>query len=265
MLDSYNREINYLRISITDKCNLRCSYCMPDDGVPPKQHSDFLSFEQIREVVKAAVKLGITKVRLTGGEPLVKKGITELVRMIREVPSLKELGMTTNGILLSKYAADLKRNGLDSLNISLDSLDPEKYRTITRIGSLEEALAGIETAKQEGFHIKINMVVFNDTEDSEIAAMRRFCDAKGFKLQLINHYSLKEEKLNSYQFDRPPKCSMCNRIRLMADGFLKPCLHTDEEIKLDLNNIEACLRQAILCKPERGLVCTSRSMVEIGG
>ncbi len=265
MFDAFEREINYLRISGTDKCNLRCVYCMPAEGVPPRRHDEFLNFEQIVAVVRAGVKLGITKVRLTGGEPLVKRDIVSLVKMIKDAGGIRHLGMTTNGVLLQRLAADLKQAGLDSLNISLDTLNPDRYRALTRGGEMGRVLAGIEAARAQGFPVKINMVVLNDTGQEEITAMRAFCRRKNVTLQLINHYALAEDKQDHYQFDRPPDCRHCNRIRLLADGHLKPCLHSDDEIALDFDHLEECLRQAILSKPERGSLCKQRNMVEIGG
>ena len=126
-------------------------------------------------------------------------------------------------------------------------------------------LAGIEAARAAGFPLKINMVVLEDTGKAAIESMRRFCQGKGLALQLINHYALGEAKLDSYSFDRPPKCRSCNKIRLLADGTLKPCLHSNEEIRLDPEHIEESLRRTILAKPERGEACTNRPMVEIGG
>jgi len=265
MQDSYNREINYLRISVTDKCNLRCVYCMPEDGIDVRSHEEFLSFEDIVDVVRAGVEIGIKKIRLTGGEPLVKRGIVELVRMISAVSGVDHLGMTTNGVLLAEMAADLREAGLDSLNISLDTLDPRRYTEITRIGEIGRVLAGIDAAIARKFPVKINMVVMNETPHEEIEAMRGFCREKGAKLQLINHFSLSDEKLNNYDFDRPPRCEECNRIRLLADGNFKPCLHSDFEIPLDKNDVTGTLIKTIAAKPERGLVCENRSMFEIGG
>lgn len=265
MYDSYNRRIDYLRISVTDKCNLRCRYCMPEEGVPVRRHEDFLSFEQITAVVRAAVRLGVTKVRLTGGEPLVKRGIVELVGMIRGVEGLRQLAMTTNGTLLTRYAAPLKAAGLDSLNISLDTLDAQRYRHLTRVGDIRLVLAGIDAAVAEHFPVKINMVVLADTSAREIEELRRFCSERGLTLQLINHYDLTSEKRDQYHYDRPPRCEECNRIRLLADGTLKPCLHSDEEIPVDLADIEGSLLRTVARKPERGSVCTGRSMMEIGG
>ena len=264
MRDKFNREITYLRISITDKCNLRCTYCMPEDGVELQSHSDFLSFEQIEKVVKSAARLGIRKIRLTGGEPLIKNGIVNLVKMISAVDDITEIGMTTNGILLPKFAKDLKNAGLSNLNISCDTLDEIKYRNYTRGGVLNDVLNGIEAARNEDFPIKLNMVVQTGTSKNEILQMQKFCDEKKIKLQLINHYSLLTEK-QDYTFDRPPKCAICNRIRLLADGNLKPCLHSENEVKIDFDNIEKSLRKAILEKPKSGKICTKRKMFEIGG
>jgi cyclic pyranopterin phosphate synthase len=265
MYDSYNREINYLRISVTDKCNLRCRYCMPEEGVPIRQHKDFLTFEQITAVVAEAVKLGINKVRLTGGEPLVKRGIVDLVRMIRGVEGLSHLALTTNGVLLSRYAGRLKAAGLDSVNVSLDTLEPERYRRLTRGGEIQRVLEGIESAITANIAVKLNMVVLEDTSQEEIEEMRRFCSGKGLKLQLINHFAVGAEKTDNYNYERPPRCDECNKIRLLADGSLKPCLHSDEEIPVDMEDIAGSLRETIFRKPERGSVCTGRSMMEIGG
>lgn len=265
MYDCFDRRIDYLRISVTDKCNLRCRYCLPEEGVPCRGHDELLRHEQIVEVVRAAVGLGLTKIRLTGGEPLVRRGIVELVAMIRAVPGVRHLGMTTNGTLLARHAAGLKGAGLDSLNISLDSLDPERYRWLTRRGDIAEVLAGIEAARREGFPVKLNMVVLEDTPPAEIEAMRVFCREKGLQLQLINHFALNDRKREDYRFDRPPRCSTCNKIRLLADGKLKPCLHSDLEIPLDLQDVEGSLRRTIEAKPENGCACTNRSMAEIGG
>jgi cyclic pyranopterin phosphate synthase len=265
MYDSYNRGIDYLRISVTDKCNLRCTYCMPEEGVPARRHEEFLSHERIAEVVAAGVKLGLTKIRLTGGEPLVKRGIVDLVALVRAVPGVRHLAMTTNGTLLPQLASPLRRSGLDSLNVSLDTLDAERYRRITRRGDIAEVLAGIRAALREGFPLKINMVVLEDTTKEEIERMRAFCRDSNARLQLINHFALDREKREQYLFDRPPKCKFCNKIRLLADGQLKPCLHSNLEIPLDPADIEGSLRRTILAKPRNGWVCTNRSMVQIGG
>jgi len=265
MLDKFNREINYLRISVTDKCNLRCTYCMPEEGVPIRKHEDFLSFEQIKKIVQEAAKLGIKKIRLTGGEPLIKNGIEKLVEKISNIEGIEIVSMTTNGILLPQKANILKKAGLKSLNISCDTLGKKKYEKLTRGGDIQNVLKGIDAAIAAGFQTKINMVILENTEKKEIRNMQDFCDKKGIKLQLINHYSLVSEKQEHYTFDRPPNCANCNRIRLLADGSLKPCLHSNEEIKIGLNDIRDSLIKTILSKPKSGNVCSNRNMTEIGG
>ena len=265
MLDKFNREINYLRISLTDKCNLRCIYCMPEEGMKLKQHKDIMRYEQIVQIVKEASQLGINKIRLTGGEPLIKKDIELLIEKLAGIKEIKELCLTTNGILLTQKAKILKQAGLTSINISLDTLQPEKYKEITRGGNLADVLKGIDQAVNEGFKIKLNMVVLKDKNEDEIDDMRRFCQNKNIKLQLINHFNLSNNKNDEYFFDRPPKCKNCNRIRLLSDGILKPCLHSETECKVNYDNIRESLEKAILSKPERGSSCTSRKMFEIGG
>jgi cyclic pyranopterin phosphate synthase len=287
MFDRFERPITYLRISVTDKCNLRCRYCMPPEGVPLRRHEDLLTLEALAEAARAAVGLGVTKIRLTGGEPLVRRGIINLVRMIASIPGLEHLGMTTNGTLLAPRARELREAGLDSVNVSLDTLNPERYTEITRGGSIEDALAGIRAAGAAGLPVKINMVVLGDSSREEIDAMRDFCASINARLQLINHFDLTRQKGSAvgsggenaagsggenaarsgraYTFDRPPACAGCNRIRLLADGTLKPCLHSDEEVRLDPARLTESLREAILAKPRLGGSCTNRSMRQIGG
>ena len=265
MFDRFDRTITYLRISVTDKCNLRCRYCMPPQGVPPRRHEDLLSLEQLAEAARAAVGLGVTKIRLTGGEPLVRRGIVELVRMIASIEGLEQLALTTNGTLLAPRTHELRAAGLDSVNVSLDTRDADRYREITRGGSLQDALAGIHAARAEGFPLKVNMVVLDDESRREIESMREFCASIGARLQLINHFDLTRKKGDDYSFGRPPSCAGCNRIRLLADGVLKPCLHSDEEIRLDPARPGDSFREAILAKPRRGGACTNRTMQQIGG
>ena len=265
MFDRYSRPITYMRISVTDKCNLRCVYCMPAEGVPRRRHQDFLTLEQMAEAARAAVGLGMTKIRLTGGEPLVKRGIARLVGMIAAIEGLEHLAMTTNGTLLAPLAAELKEAGLDSVNVSLDTLDAERYRVLTRGGRIEDALAGIRAARAAGIPVKLNMVVMEDTHPEEMGRMRDFADSIGARLQLINHYELSREKSDTYAFDRPPACAGCNRIRLTADGMLKPCLHSDMEVPLDFSRLEDSLRAAVSAKPLHGGACTNRAMPQIGG
>ena len=169
MKDVFRREIDYLRISITDKCNLRCVYCMPEEGIKLRPHLEILRFEEILELVKVAADLGISKVRITGGEPLVRRGVVPFIRDLTRIPGIKDVAMTTNGVLLPKLGPELKRAGLNRLNISLDTLEPEKFRKITRVGNLHQVWEGIEAALDLKFGpIKINTVVMRGINDDEI-------------------------------------------------------------------------------------------------
>lgn len=160
MFDRFNRKLNYLRISVTDRCNLRCTYCMPEEGIKLFRHEEILSYDEIVEFTRIAVANGVTKVRLTGGEPLVRKGIVSLVRMISEIDGIRDLSMTTNGTLLKEYARELRDAGLHRVNISLDTIDPVKFRSITRFGNIGDVFDGIDSARNAGlFPIKINCVV----------------------------------------------------------------------------------------------------------
>jgi cyclic pyranopterin phosphate synthase len=268
MFDSYNREISYLRISVTDFCNLRCTYCMPPDGVTPRPRREFLSYEAIAAIAREAAGLGITQVRLTGGEPLVKRDITVLLRLLKAIPGVREVALTTNGTLLAPLAGPLKEAGLDRINVSLDTLDPIKYREITRGGDIRDALRGIEAALGAGFrNTKINMVLIPGVNDEAIDEMAAFCRRKGLVLQRIHHYSLRDrgEAGDPLDAERPHACAACNRIRLTADGKLKPCLFSDAEIPVDLADIRTSLQRAIRGKPERGRSCTVRGIWQIGG
>ena len=174
MIDSFGRNITYMRISVTDICNLRCKYCMPETGIEKRPHRDIISVEEIGEIARAAAKCGIRKIRLTGGEPLVRRGIVDICRLVSSVEGIEELCITTNGILLPKYAEALRDAGVNRVNFSLHTLDPDKYASITRIGSLRDALAGLDAAVDSGFTpIKINAVLMGGINDDEI---RRFAE-----------------------------------------------------------------------------------------
>jgi len=177
MKDSHGREINYLRVSVTDRCNLRCQYCMPEQGIISKEHDDILRFEEILKIVKVAVTLGINKIRYTGGEPLVMKDIDKLIYETSKLPGIDDISITTNGILLSDMASDLKKAGLNRVNISLDTLDAEKFNSITRIGNLDKVLESIDKCLTLGLKpVKINTVLmrgFNDFEFDDFLNLTR--------------------------------------------------------------------------------------------
>ena len=168
MLDSYQRKINYARFSITDLCNLRCLYCMPEEGVTKQNCGDILRIEDIITIARVLVEMGVDKIRLTGGEPLVRKGLLTLVEELGSWQELKDLSLTTNGLLLPRLSEDLKRAGLKRVNISLDTLDPEKYAYITRVGALDKVLDGIDTALSVFDKVKLNTVLIKDFNDDEI-------------------------------------------------------------------------------------------------
>ena len=172
--DSFARVIDYLRISITDKCNLRCIYCMPSDGVAPARHTDILSYEEIIRVAKIAAGLGVRKIRLTGGEPLVRKNLSFLVSSLKKIAGIEELSLTTNGLLLAHHAASLAHAGLDRVNVSIDSLRPERFREITRGGDLGIVLEGLHAAEHAGLvPVKINMVPVRGMNEDEILDFAR--------------------------------------------------------------------------------------------
>ena len=175
MLDKYHREIDYLRISVTDLCNLRCTYCMPKEGIKKISHEKIISPERIEEIVMEAVKLGIKKIRLTGGEPLVRHGIIDICKRISSIKGIEKLCLTTNGVLLSKYAKELKESGVTNINISLDTLDKDKYYRITRGGNLDDVFNGIAAIKELGFkNTKLNCVLIGGFNDDEIPNFAKF-------------------------------------------------------------------------------------------
>ena len=179
MEDTFGRNIRYLRLSVTELCDLRCRYCMAEEGVCKRGHEELCSFEELREFTAAAAAIGVTKLRVTGGEPLVRRGIVELCAMLRTVPGIEELCLTTNGTRLEQLAAPLKAAGVDRLNISLDTLRPERYREITRTGELENVLRGIEAAERAGFeNIKLNCVLLGGMNDDEIGDFVRLTAKK---------------------------------------------------------------------------------------
>lgn len=185
MLDKYGRNIHYARLSLTDLCNLRCLYCMPQDGVEKKEHKDIITIENFVEVIDCLAELGIDKIRLTGGEPLLKKGLTTLIEYIGQKFEIKTKCLTTNGIYLPEYADILKKNGFDNINISLDSLNAETYKKITRGGDLALALKGIDSALKHFSNVKLNFVAMKGINDSELQDILEFCKARDIKLRFI--------------------------------------------------------------------------------
>jgi cyclic pyranopterin phosphate synthase len=211
LVDSYGRRINYLRLSVTDRCNLRCSYCMPVEGVEKLAHGDILSYEDLFRIAQAAVAIGIEKIRITGGEPLVRKGIIPFLARIAAIPGLKQLVLTTNGLLLSEMAADLRRAGVQRLNISLDSLRSETFRSITRTGDLQRVLDGIAAADAAGFPPpKINMVVMRGVNDDEVVDFARLTLDRSVTVRFIEYMPATREE--NWQALTVPGLEILDRI-----------------------------------------------------
>ena len=186
LFDSFGRGINYLRISVTDRCNLRCIYCMPPEGVHWIPHSEILSYEEISAIVQIAAELGINKIRLTGGEPLVRAGLPKLVGMLSQIEGIDEVSLTTNGTLLKKYALELKHAGLSRVNVSLDTFKADRFREITRLGELKDVLDGIEAAKDAGLYpVKINTVVMRGINDDEVLDFANMTHKEGWHVRFI--------------------------------------------------------------------------------
>lgn len=315
MIDGEGRRIEYLRLSVTDRCNCRCAYCMPAGGVPMLGHADILSFEELAAVARAAAELGVRKVRLTGGEPLARRGVVDLVRMVAAVPGVDEVAMTTNATLLAPVAGALREAGLSRLNVSLDTLRPDRYAKITRCGRLEDALAGLAAAREAGFsRTKVNCVLMGGVNDDEVAdlaglARNEAVDVRFIELMPIGpaagwpraSFVAAEAVLDAlpglellgrdgvaelYRMPgwagrvgliRPMShkfCDGCSRIRVTADGKLKPCLHSAAEIDLrglGHEGLLAALRAGIAAKPKYHLMDegrasdSARDMNEIGG
>jgi cyclic pyranopterin phosphate synthase len=321
--DAFRRQINYLRIAITDRCNLRCRYCMPATGVPLKSHQDILRLEEIVTIARVAGSTGINRIRLTGGEPLVRKNVVTLVRELAKLPAIKEVSLTTNGIFLSGLARPLKEAGLSRVNISLDTLKKERYRYITRRGNISSVWQGIHAALAVGLTpVKLNVVVTRGFNDDEILDFARLAQEKPLHIRFIElmpigaaaasaggYVSMDEiksrisrvyllEPLADLVTNGPAVnfkvaggkgsigfisamsshfCHRCNRLRLTADGKLRPCLYWDGEIDIkgplragaSEAELAAIFARAVTLKPAEHHMETGwrqpRVMSQIGG
>lgn len=266
MLDRYDRSIDYLRLSVTDRCNLRCIYCMPAEGVTLLRHEDILSFDEIAEFTETAVGKGITKVRITGGEPLVRKNIAALVKMITDIQGIRDLSMTTNGVLLKEHAIGLKEAGLHRVNVSLDSVDRERFAAITRGGNVQDVIDGIDAAIKAGLTpVKINCVIKNSTQEKDALDVIEFCHRKGLEIRYIRQMDLVNGHFYPVDGGDGGRCQSCNRLRLTANGKLKPCLFNDIEIDIRKTGYVRAIQEAIQMKPERGIRNLTGSFYNIGG
>ncbi len=195
LVDSFGRSITYLRVSVTDRCNFRCVYCMPSEGIARQSHAGILRYEEIAAVVRVLAGLGVRKVRLTGGEPLVRLDLPDLVRMIAGIPGIEDISLTTNGILLEQMAAALKDAGLNRVNVSLDTLNPEKFARITRGGALERLWRGVEAAEKHGLApIKINVVAMRGVNDDELEDLAKLSIQKAWDVRFIEIMPVKNQQ-----------------------------------------------------------------------
>lgn len=266
MLDRFGREINYLRISVTDRCNLRCIYCMPEDGVPILPRADVLTFEEIFDFAKIASEMGVSKIRLTGGEPLVREDIAKLAGLIASIRGVTDFSMTTNGVMLAAFANSLKRAGLMRVNVSLDTINPEKYERITRGGDLMAVINGIGAAISAGLTpVKINCVVQNSAEEDDAKGVAWFARTRGLEIRYIKAMNLPEGKFFKVHGGAGGDCANCGRIRLTANGRVRPCLFSDVSFCVrEVGAREAILR-AVAEKPKSGTACATATMSAIGG
>jgi len=320
--DSFQRPIDYLRISVTDRCNLRCIYCMPAEGIDLLPHEDILSYEEIYRVALVAAELGIKKVRITGGEPLVRIGLSSLIRMLAQIDTIDDIALTTNGTLLAQYAAGLKAAGLRRVNISLDTLKADKFRQITRCGDLDDVLKGIAAASDAGLNpIKINVVVMARINDDELLDFAGKTVEDGWHVRFIEYMPFNREMAHTsfvsvneirerlavlgelepctFKGNGPAKyyrlpqakgtigfitpvsehfCFRCNRIRLTADGKLRPCLLSEREFDLrqplrsamPAEDLKKLIKKAVESKPRQhklaqGYVPQDRPFSQVGG
>ncbi len=325
--DRWDRAINYLRISVTDRCNLRCVYCMPPEGVPWQPHSAIMRYEEMAEVAQVMAEQGLSEIRLTGGEPLVRPGLPSLVRMLAAIPGIEDIALTTNGVLLEKMAAELAEAGVRRVNVSLDTLRPERFARISRGGDWQRVWRGLEAAEAHGLApVKINTVVLRGVNDDEIEALARLTLTHPWHVRFIElmptqnqipwgdefppldqaYISLHEirSRLEPLGLEETPVtvghgparefrlqggvgkigfisplgeafCDRCNRLRLTADGKLRPCLFSDIEVPL-LPALRAgepilpLIEKAVTLKPSghtlhENPVVLGRCMAQIGG
>lgn len=213
LADSFGRRIEYLRVSVTDRCNFHCFYCMPQSGIERGQHREFLTFEEMERVIRVFTELGVYRVRLTGGEPLVRRNILDFIKMLGSLPAITDFSLSTNGHLLERFAAALKKAGVMRVNVSIDSLDPKTFTQITRGGDLAGVLRGIDAALEAGLKpVKLNMVVMKGVNDAEIEPMIEFAMTRGADLRLIETMPVGSAGVESMAYYYPAS-GILERIR----------------------------------------------------
>lgn len=266
LVDSCHRRIHYLRISVTPQCNLCCRYCRPD-GVPAGHAApgDLLSVDEVRELIETARDLGMDKVRFTGGEPLLRAEIVEMVQTACRTPGISDVGITTNGVLLRTYAGPLRRAGLRRVNISLDTLRPERFREITPLGALDDVLAGLEAAIAVGFEtIKLNCVIARSPDEPDAREVAAFARQRCLAVRFIREMDLETGRFWPVIGGDGGRCERCNRLRVTSTGLVVPCLFSDLAYSLREHGTAAALRLAVAAKPVRG-TRSSNPFCSVGG
>jgi GTP 3',8-cyclase len=239
---------------------------MPEEGIRMLRHEDILSYSEIEGFTRVAVKNGIKKVRITGGEPLVRKGIVSLIRMISPIDGIKDLSMTTNGILLKEYAADLKNAGLHRVNISLDTTNPGRFSYLTRGGNIDDVMDGIKAANDTGLlPVKINCVILDSPEEEDAKSVTLFCRENNLEIRYIRQMDLVRGHFSTVVGGIGGNCPLCNRLRLTSDGKLKPCLFNDIAFDIRETGYEEAFKKAVDLKPECGSNNLSGEFYNIGG
>jgi len=239
---------------------------MPTEGVPLLRHADILTFDEIVEVAGTAVRLGVDKIRITGGEPLVRKGIADLVKMIAQIDGIRDFSMTTNGTFLETFAKPLADAGLQRVNISLDTIHPEKYRQITRTGDIRPVLRGIEAARNAGLYpVKINCVVKNNSNEPDAQQVKAFANENGLQVRFIREMDLETGDFGIVEGGVGGNCKLCNRLRLTASGKIKPCLFSDLDFDVRELGVEKAIMLALGEKPEAGSMNHVNGFSNIGG
>lgn len=245
---------------------MRCRYCMPEEGVRQIRHEDILTYDEITALTQEAVLMGINKVRVTGGEPLARKDVASLISMLATIDGITDLSMTTNGTMLADHAHELAAAGLMRVNISLDTLDPDKYRYVTRGGNVNDVLRGIEAAQDAGLRpVKINCVIKKTPDEEDARLVAEFCMRNGLEVRFIRQMDLAAGTFSVIHGGTGGHCARCNRIRLTPEGMVKPCLFSDTGYSVrELGAREALIR-AIGKKPERGTANHINGFYNIGG
>jgi len=239
---------------------------MPDVGINLLKHEDILSFEEIVTFVKIAVGRGINKVRITGGEPLVRKGVTGLISMLSQIKGIKDLTLTTNGILLEEFAKPMADAGLQRVNVSLDTVDPDKFYEITRGGDIKKVMKGISAAQKAGLTpVKINCVMNESSEDTDAIKLKAFCKSQGLEVRFIQRMNLETGKFTVIEGGTGGNCGICNKLRLSSDGMLRPCLFNDIAFNVRKHGADEAIEMALAAKPKSGTVSFKNKFNEIGG